>query len=154
MVQRVGLVILFSVGGVIVVAGSFRAYWVHYVLYETYDATWYGYEIWLWTAIETNVGVMCGCIPALKPLLFPAKARANAKSSKYANGSSHSRRKEKTTPVLDQIEMDTHKLTETDSRPDTATAHVQVSHGLRPMSGDTDKSQFDYDIEQQKTYMY
>lgn len=151
MIQRVGLVILFSVGGVIVVAGSFRAYWVHYVLYETYDATWYGYEIWLWTAIETNVGVMCGCIPALKPLLFPARARANA--SKYANGSTHSRRKEKMTPIPEQVEMDTRKLTETDSRPGSS-AHVQISHGLRPMSGDTDKSRFDYDIEQQKTYMY
>lgn len=152
MVQRIGLVVLFGFGGVIVVAGSFRAYWVHYVLYETYDATWYGYEIWLWTAIETNVGVICGCIPALKPLLFPARARANA--SKYANGSMHSRRKEKAMPVLDQVEMDTRKLTESDSRPGTATAHVQVSHGLRPMSGDTDKSRFDTDIEQQKTYMY
>jgi hypothetical protein len=154
MIQRVGLVILFGFGGVIVVAGSFRAYWVHYVLYKTYDATWYGYEIWLWTAIETNVGVICGCIPALKPLLFPARARANA--SKYANGSNHSRRKEKVTPVLDQVEMDTRKLTQSDSRPGTATApaHVHVSHGLRPMSGDTDKSRFDSDIEQQKTYMY
>ena len=152
MVQRIGLVVLFGFGGVIVVAGSFRAYWVHYVLYETYDATWYGYEIWLWTAIETNVGVICGCIPALKPLLFPARARANA--SKYANGSTHSRRKEKAMPALDQVEMDTRKLTESDSRPGTATAHVHVSHGLRPMSGDTDKSRFDTDIEQQKTYMY
>ena len=40
--QRIGLVILFSVGGLIVVAGSFRAYYVHYTLMKTYDATWYG----------------------------------------------------------------------------------------------------------------
>lgn len=151
-IQRFGLVVLFSVGGVIVVAGSFRAYWVHYVLYKTYDATWYGYEIWLWTAIETNTGVICGCIPALKPLLFPSRARSQG--SKYANGSTHSRRKEKVTPVLDQVEMDTRKLTETYSRPATATAHVHVSHGLRPMSGSTDKSRFDLDIEQHKRYMY
>lgn len=150
--QRIGLIILFSVGGVIVVAGSFRAYWVHYVLYETYDATWYGYEIWLWTAIETNVGVICGCIPSLKPLLFPARARSQG--SRYANGSGHSRRKEKFTPVPEQVEMDTRKLTDNDSRPTTAATHVHVSHGLRPMSGCTDKSRFDMDIEQQKQYMY
>jgi len=30
--QRIGLMILFGVGGVIVIAGSFRAYWIHYVL--------------------------------------------------------------------------------------------------------------------------
>jgi hypothetical protein len=150
--QRLGLVVLFSVGGIIVVAGSFRAYWVHYVLFETYDATWYGYEIWLWTAIETNVGVICGCIPALKPLLFPARARTQG--SRYANGSGHSRRREKVTPESEQVEMDTRKLTETDSRPTTAaTPHVHVNHGLRPMSGSTDQSRLDLDIEQQKQYM-
>lgn len=150
MIQRVGLVVLFSVGGIIVVAGSFRAYWVHYVLFETYDATWYGYEIWLWTAIETNVGVICGCIPALKPLLFPSRARNQG--SRYANGSNHSRRREKVTPVLDQVEMDTRKLTEDESHQRTA-AHVHIDHGIRPMSGATDKSRYDLDIEQQKSYM-
>ena len=148
MIQRVGLAILFSVGGIIVVAGSFRAYWVHYVLFETYDATWYGYEIWMWTAIETNVGVICGCIPSLKPLLFPARARNQG--SRYANGSNHSRRKEKVTPVLDQVEMDTRKLTETES---PTTPRVHIGHDLRPMSGATDKSRYDLDIEQQKSYM-
>lgn len=152
MIQRIGLVVLFSVGVVIVVAGSFRAYWVHYVLFETYDATWYGYEIWLWTAIETNVGVICGCIPALKPLLFPSRVRNQG--SKYANGSTHSRRREKATPVLDQVEMDTRKLTGNDSRPDVAAAHIHIHHDLRPISGDTYKSRFDSDVEHQKTYMY
>ncbi|KAF2637892.1 hypothetical protein P280DRAFT_85602 [Massarina eburnea CBS 473.64] len=149
--QRVGLVALFSVGGVIVVAGSFRAYWIHFVLFETYDATWYGYEIWLWTAIETNVGVICGCIPALKLLLFPARARNQA--SRYANGSGNSRRREKVTPVLDQVEMDTRKLTQTDSIHSTPTAHVQVHHGMRPISGATDQSRYDLDVEQHKSYM-
>jgi hypothetical protein len=152
--QRIGLIILFSVGGLIVVASSFRAYWVHYTLYETFDATWQGYQIWVWTAVETNVGVICGCIPALKPLLFPARARQQG--SKYGNGSQNSRRKEKITPVIDQVELDTRKLTETDeSRPGTAISPV-VGRTLseRPMSGDTDKSRFDIDIEQQKAYMY
>ena len=152
--QRIGLILLFGVGGIIVVAGSFRAYWIHYTLFETWDATWEGYQIWVWTAVETNVGVICGCIPALKPLLFPSRARQHG--SKYANGSSHSRRKEKTTPVVDQLELDTRKLTETDeSRPDTAARVRAMQYSpSRPMSGDTDKSRFDLDIEQQKSYMY
>jgi hypothetical protein len=152
-VQRIGLIVLFSVGGVIVVAGSFRAYWIHYTLFETYDATWEGYQIWVWTAVETNVGVICGCIPALKPLLFPSRARQQG--SKYAQGSTHSRRKEKITPVLDQVEM--RKLTDNDeSRPGTAAQVHQLQHPLsqRPISGDTNKSRFDLDIEQQKAYMY
>ncbi|PSN73295.1 hypothetical protein BS50DRAFT_568869 [Corynespora cassiicola Philippines] len=153
MAQRIGLVILFSIGGVIVVAGSFRAYWVHFVLFRTYDATWEGFQIWVWTAVETNVGVIVGCIPALKPLLFPARARNQG--SRYANGSGHSRKKEKATPVIDQVELDTRKLTDSDSRPATATTAAPSSFpSERPMSGATDKSRFDMDIEQQKAFMY
>jgi hypothetical protein len=152
--QRIGLMVLFSVGGIIVVAGSFRAYWIHYTLFETYDATWEGYNIWIWTAIETNVGVICGCIPALKPLLF--RTRAKKQGSKYANGSNHSRRREKGTPVLEQVEMDTRKLTETDESQPGAMAppHYSASLSERPMSGVTDKSRYDVDVEQQKAYMY
>lgn len=154
--QRIGLIVLFAVGGVIVVAGSFRAYWIHYTLFKTYDATWEGYQIWVWTAVETNVGVICGCIPALKPLLFPSRARQQAANSKY--GSNHSRKKEKITPVIEQVEMDTRKLTDTnESRPGTAAQPNQLQHPplRRPMSGDTDKSsRYDLDIEQQKAYMY
>jgi len=151
--QRAGLIVLFSVGGVIVVAGSFRAYWVHYTLFKTYDATWEGYQIWVWTAVETNVGVMCGCIPALKPLLFPNRARNQG--SRYGNGSENSKRKEKVTPVIEQVEMDTHKLTEQDGlRPGQAARAHQPPLSQRPMSGDTDKSHFDLDIEQQRVYMY
>lgn len=154
--QRIGLVVLFSFGGVIVVAGSFRAYWIHDTLYETYDATWEGYNIWIWTAIETNVGVICGCIPALKPLLFPARARQQG--SKYANGSDHSRRREKFTPIVDQVEMDLRRPVhhvDVESRPSTA-APLQHTSPLseRPMSNATDKSRFEMDIEQQKAYMY
>lgn len=154
--QRIGLVVLFSVGGIIVVAGSFRAYWIHYTLFETYDATWEGYNIWIWTAIETNVGVICGCIPALKPLLF--RTRARAQNSKYANGSDHSRRREKFTPIVDQVEMDARRPAppvDIESRPGTA---VPLQYGSplseRPMSGSTDKSRFEMDIEPQRKYMY
>lgn len=154
--QRIGLVVLFSVGGLIVVASSFRAYWVHYTLFRTYDATWEGYQIWVWTAIETNVGVICGCIPALKPLLFPHRARQQG--SRYATGSQHSRKKEKITPVIDQVELDTRRLTErNESQPGLAISSHPAHHSAlseRPMSGATDKSRFDIDIEQQKSFMY
>ncbi|EUC45546.1 hypothetical protein COCMIDRAFT_95210 [Bipolaris oryzae ATCC 44560] len=154
--QRIGLIVLFSVGGLIVVASSFRAYWIHYTLFRTYDATWEGYQIWVWTAIETNVGVICGCIPALKPLLFPHRARQQG--SRYASGSQHSKKKEKITPVIDQVELDTRRLTENnDSQPELAISTQPAHHSTfseRPMSGDTDKSRFEIDIEQQKAYMY
>jgi hypothetical protein len=85
--QRIGLMVLFGVGGVIVVAGSFRAYWVHYVLYDTYDVTWEGFYLWIWTAVETNAGVICGCIPALKPLLFRSSRSGGSQGSSKLFGS-------------------------------------------------------------------
>lgn len=73
--QRISLMILFGFGGVVVIAGCMRTYWVHYVELETYDVTWEGFYLWIWAAVEVNLGVICGCAPVLKPLLFPAKSR-------------------------------------------------------------------------------
>lgn len=122
--QRIGLMILFGIGGVIVVAGSFRAYWVHFVLYKTYDPTWEGFNIWIWTAIETNVGVICGCIPSLKPLLFPTRSRTGSRG--YGSKSFGSRGSQrpggpqiqqvtKRTPNLNDVELETHGLTESEA---------------------------------------
>lgn len=33
------------------------------------DFTWLGYETWTWEAIEINLGIICGCIPCIKPLI-------------------------------------------------------------------------------------
>ncbi|KAF2184446.1 MFS monosaccharide transporter-like protein [Zopfia rhizophila CBS 207.26] len=33
------------------------------------DFSWYASLSFMWSAIEINVGVMCGCVPALKPLV-------------------------------------------------------------------------------------
>jgi hypothetical protein len=151
MPQRIGLVSLFSIGGVIIVAGSFRAYWVHYTLFETYDATWEGFNVWVWTAVETNVGVICGCIPALKPLLFPNRARqqggSGVRSKPYGSGHSHRRGEKIQIPDgPDDMELDTRILTS------NRDSHI-ASHD-RPMSGQTDKSRFETDVEQQKSYLY
>ncbi|KAH6640092.1 hypothetical protein BKA67DRAFT_486818, partial [Truncatella angustata] len=67
--QRISLMILFGFGGIVVVAGCMRTYWVHYVEVETYDVTWEGFYLWIWAAVEVNLGVICGCAPVLKPLL-------------------------------------------------------------------------------------
>ncbi|KAI0014830.1 hypothetical protein F4780DRAFT_154397 [Xylariomycetidae sp. FL0641] len=73
--QRVSLTALFGMGSVVVVAGCMRTYWVHYVEYETYDVTWEGFNLWIWAAVEVNLGVICGSVPVLKPLLWPSQHR-------------------------------------------------------------------------------
>lgn len=66
--QRVVLLFVFGCGFIVVVAGSMRLYWVAEVVNNTYDVTWDGFTMWIWTAVEVNLGVICGCIPTLRPL--------------------------------------------------------------------------------------
>lgn len=75
LIQRIGLMILFGFGSVVIIAGIMRNYWVHYVVYDTYDVTWEGFSLWIWTAVEVNLGVICGCVPSLKVLVCPGKSR-------------------------------------------------------------------------------
>ena len=73
--QHVALIALFSFGLVVIAAGCVRIYWVHYVVEQTYDATWYGFQVWLWTPVEVHLGIICGCVPWLKPLFKSKKTR-------------------------------------------------------------------------------
>jgi hypothetical protein len=82
-VQRVSLMILFGFGALVVVAGCMRTYWVYVVVYETYDVTWEGFQLWIWTAVEVNLGVICGCVPSLRPVLFPSNSQ---KATAYYKG--------------------------------------------------------------------
>ena len=68
LMQRLALITLFSFGLVVVFAACIRTYWIHYVVQETYDVTWYGFHLWMWTAIEVQLGIICGCVPWLKSL--------------------------------------------------------------------------------------
>lgn len=79
--QRIALMVLFSFGLVVVVAGCIRMYWVHHVVEETYDVTWEGYDLWIWTAVEVNLGVICGCVPVLKALVNPSSKNSNSRAN-------------------------------------------------------------------------
>ncbi|TLD15181.1 hypothetical protein PspLS_10722 [Pyricularia sp. CBS 133598] len=69
--QRIATIALFSLGLIVVVAGCMRAYWISYVVAANLpDFTWEGYHLWIWTAVECQLSVICGCVPVLKPLFF------------------------------------------------------------------------------------
>jgi len=89
--QRIGLIALFSLGFVVVIAGCMRLYWTHYVVEETFDVTWDGFDLWVWTAVEVNLGVICGCVPVLKPLFFPSKTGKSVANSQKNESRSASR---------------------------------------------------------------
>ncbi|KAK6507195.1 hypothetical protein TWF481_005645 [Arthrobotrys musiformis] len=37
--------------------------------FEVFDASWYGYDLWVYVALEGNLAVVCACAPGIKPLI-------------------------------------------------------------------------------------
>ncbi|KAI8313400.1 hypothetical protein K4K61_008231 [Colletotrichum sp. SAR11_59] len=73
MMQRISLAALFGLGLLVVIAGIMRTYWVLYVEITyvedpSYDLTWDSYNIWIWTALDANFAIICGCAPAIRRL--------------------------------------------------------------------------------------
>ncbi|EGS17171.1 uncharacterized protein CTHT_0064860 [Thermochaetoides thermophila DSM 1495] len=84
--QRIALIVLFSFGLVVVVAACLRTYWIHHVVNETYDVTWEGFQLWMWTAIEVHLGIICGCVPWLKSLFRFWRAKKTGTSVSAMSG--------------------------------------------------------------------
>ncbi|KAF2004749.1 hypothetical protein P154DRAFT_571952 [Amniculicola lignicola CBS 123094] len=66
--QRVILISMFSLGVVVCVAGACRVYYI-YKFIQSYDAFYTGATLYAVGAIETSLAIVCGCLPACKPLL-------------------------------------------------------------------------------------
>ncbi|KAK6332258.1 hypothetical protein TWF696_002979 [Orbilia brochopaga] len=66
--QRIGLVGVFALGSFVCLAGILRLVYVIRTAYS-YDRTWDGFSAWIWTAAESDVGIICASLPALKPLV-------------------------------------------------------------------------------------
>jgi hypothetical protein len=89
--QRIALIVLFSCGLFVVFGAIMRTYWIWVVVEETYDVTWEGFHLWIWTAVEVHLGLICGCIPTLKALVSSyASEKRRASKSVLVGGSSKS----------------------------------------------------------------
>ena len=75
--QRLALIALFSVGLCVVIAAAVRIHYLNIVLRETYDVTWEGTHLWMWVAVEANLGIICGCVPWLKSLVKSWRKRGD-----------------------------------------------------------------------------
>lgn len=107
LLQRIGLICLFGAGSVVIIAGILRTYWVHYVEYETYDVTWAGFYVWIWTAVEVNLGVICGCVPSLKVLVWCSKSRKGTYGTPGSNRTIGSAPVGKMRSEITETELDT-----------------------------------------------
>lgn len=67
--QRIGLIVLFSFGAVVVIAAAVRTYWLYWAVLVTWDMTWDCFDEWIWAAVEVHLGIMCGCVPWLRSMV-------------------------------------------------------------------------------------
>ncbi|KAF2801529.1 uncharacterized protein BDZ99DRAFT_577472 [Mytilinidion resinicola] len=66
--QRIGLPVVFSLGGFVCIISVLRMLLVRIAVING-DHTKSGKEALLWSALEVNIAIICACMMALKPLL-------------------------------------------------------------------------------------
>ncbi|KAK6510297.1 hypothetical protein TWF481_005014 [Arthrobotrys musiformis] len=68
--QRLGLILVFALGSIVCIAGIIRIYYIWIVFSPTnWDFTYQGGPLYIVTAIEGDLGILCASLPALKPLI-------------------------------------------------------------------------------------
>ncbi|KAH7029683.1 uncharacterized protein B0I36DRAFT_205612, partial [Microdochium trichocladiopsis] len=78
--RRIVLVGLFSVGSFACLTSMIRMKYA--VAYSTtFDATWDGVDIVVWPAVEQFCALLCGSLPALRPLFVDVLARSQSSTS-------------------------------------------------------------------------
>ncbi|KAK1979116.1 hypothetical protein LZ30DRAFT_190010 [Colletotrichum cereale] len=66
--KKFALIFMFGFGFFATITSIIRLKYL--VLFShTYDRTWDNYDVVVWSAIEVNVAIMCGSLPALLPLI-------------------------------------------------------------------------------------
>ncbi|KAL8709843.1 MAG: hypothetical protein Q9220_005459 [cf. Caloplaca sp. 1 TL-2023] len=67
--QRIAVCTLFGLGFIVCIAGIVQVYYVDVALRKSYDETWDGWPLWVASAVEVDVGILCVSIPAIRPFL-------------------------------------------------------------------------------------
>ncbi|GME22433.1 hypothetical protein K490DRAFT_18159 [Neofusicoccum parvum] len=96
--RRLGLIGLFCIGCLICIAGIVRI-WYFTVWFDADDKFWDGVWIFILPVSETNLGIVCGCLPACRPILVKLfhpllrwkEARARRGQVEIVDGGSKSR---------------------------------------------------------------
>lgn len=80
LLQRISLVVAFGIGCFVCLAGVVRA-WYMEVYFQSDDPYWKAAILWIIVSLEGNLGIVCGCLPTLKPLARMLWPRLFASSS-------------------------------------------------------------------------
>ncbi|EFQ98136.1 hypothetical protein MGYG_01172 [Nannizzia gypsea CBS 118893] len=87
--DRIVLIVMMTLGFIACLAGCIKSFYMYQTLVGTYDVTWEGYKVWVWTDLEINLAVICASIPVLRPFVqryFPNLGfKSNNSSTPYGN---------------------------------------------------------------------
>ncbi|PSN58694.1 hypothetical protein BS50DRAFT_614797 [Corynespora cassiicola Philippines] len=86
--SRLALVLLFSLGLIVTGAGIVQCYYSYKSLIAEYDVTWYAYPLWITSAVEIHLGIICASAPPLRPFLAKIPFRLPIWLSKLSTQSS------------------------------------------------------------------
>ncbi|KAF1808448.1 hypothetical protein P152DRAFT_424960 [Eremomyces bilateralis CBS 781.70] len=89
--KRVGLILSFSLGVIVCIVSIVRiGYIVKY--FDTWDVTHIGTIIYVITDVETGLGIICGCLPGIRPAMrkcFPGLVHSTDNRSGALNSRRH-----------------------------------------------------------------
>jgi hypothetical protein len=67
--RKRAVIVLLGLGYIVTAAGAIRTYYAYYIVWRTYDETWYNYYGFVAATIENDLAIVCACAPALRPLM-------------------------------------------------------------------------------------
>lgn len=82
-VQKIALVLVFALGGFVVITSCLRVTTID-IIANTTDIT-YDISSTMWTIIEPNVAVICACLPMVRPLIVRIFPKFMSKKSSGTN---------------------------------------------------------------------
>ncbi|KAL1966249.1 hypothetical protein VTN77DRAFT_4602 [Rasamsonia byssochlamydoides] len=86
--QRIWLVLLFTVGSFACIVSIIRVVTMLPTLKST-DFTWFKVQVAAWAEVEINIGIVCACLPCMKPILsrhFPYLINSSPRGTRSASG--------------------------------------------------------------------
>ncbi|KAJ5812824.1 hypothetical protein N7447_009847 [Penicillium robsamsonii] len=79
--QRLALILVFSLGGLVCIFSLMRL--VEFRKFELTDLAASSAKESIWTCLELDVAIICGCLPFLNPLVQGVRSKVRTDASKY-----------------------------------------------------------------------
>ncbi|KXG47787.1 uncharacterized protein PGRI_016570 [Penicillium griseofulvum] len=79
--QKIALMLVFSLGGLVCIFSLMRL--IEFRQFQLTDLAASSAKESIWTCLELNVAIICGCLPFLNPLVQGVRSKVRSNASKY-----------------------------------------------------------------------